>query len=155
MRIKDISFEMYDGHIFANIDVYGKTGHRTIFVSPLSAKPLYDWLLKHPHRNNPDQWAFVVVGTRCFGKSMSYTGIRYMLKEIEEAALFGKKLYPHLFRHSAATRDAAVLTEAEMCMKYGWVHGSVMPAFYIHLNGSTIKKKVVDNYLNKMKQMAM
>ena len=155
MRIKDISFEMYNEHIFASVDVYGKTGHRTIFISPFAAKPLYDWLLEHPHRAIPDQWVYVSVGRKNFGKSASYTGFRTVLKKIEEDSLIGKNLYPHLFRHSAATRDAVILTEPEMCMKFGWTPGSVMPAFYIHLNGSSIKKKVIENYMQKMKRMAM
>jgi len=49
---------------------------------------------------------------------MDYVHTLKMLKEKAVKAGIKKRIYPHLFRHSAATRDARYLTESELRLKY-------------------------------------
>jgi hypothetical protein len=57
---------------------------------------------------------------------------------------------PYLFRHSAATRDARLgFTEAQLCMKYGWVLGSKMPRVYLHLANTDLYEKIAETYGGK------
>ena len=60
-----------------------------------------------------------------------------------------KKIHPHILRHSAATRDAKFLTEAELKVKYGWDMASKMAAVYVHLAGKDLDDKLVSIYAGK------
>lgn len=50
-----------------------------------------------------------------------------------------KRVHPHLFRHSAATRMASHMTEAQLCVYFGWAIGSRTPRVYVHLSGRDLK----------------
>ena len=50
-----------------------------------------------------------------------------------------KRVHPHLFRHSAATRMASYMTEAQLCVYFGWAIGSRTPRVYVHLSGRDLK----------------
>ena len=59
LKIKDIKFKISSDSIqYAEVMVDGKTGPRTL---PLidSIPYLKEWILNHPHGNNPDSWLFV------------------------------------------------------------------------------------------------
>ena len=59
LKIKDIKFKISsDGIQYAEVTVDGKTGPRTL---PLidSIPYIKEWILNHPHGNNPDSWLFV------------------------------------------------------------------------------------------------
>jgi len=61
-----------------------------------------------------------------------------MLKKTAVKAGIKKHIYPHLFRHSAATRDARYLTESELRLKYGWSGDSQMAQVYVHLSDADL-----------------
>lgn len=48
--------------------------------------------------------------------------------------------------HSRPTFLANHLTEAQMCKFFGWVLGSKMPAFYVHLSGRDIDTALMKHY---------
>ena len=51
----------------------------------------------------------------------------------------GRRLYPHLFRHSRLTELAAgILNEAQIRKFAGWEPGSPMPEIYFHLDDSDV-----------------
>ena len=59
LKIKDIKFKISsDGIQYAEVTVDGKTGPRTL---PLidSIPYIKEWILNHPHGNNPESWLFV------------------------------------------------------------------------------------------------
>ncbi len=68
------------------------------------------------------------------------------LKRIAKAAGVSKRIYPHAFRHTAATRDAAFLTDRELILKYGWAGDSGMPAVYSHMNPAQLEAKLTFIY---------
>ena len=51
---------------------------------------------------------------------------------------------PYNLRHSSASFYASILTESELCERYGWIQGSRVLQVYVHLN-----QKQVDYSLNK------
>jgi integrase/recombinase XerD len=59
---------------------------------------------------------------------------------------YKKRVYPHLFRHSAATRLAKHLTDSEMKAFLGWTQGSSMAATYVHLAGEDTDPAVFRMY---------
>ncbi|OYT56650.1 MAG: hypothetical protein B6U68_02950 [Candidatus Aenigmarchaeota archaeon ex4484_14] len=69
-----------------------------------------------------------------------------ILNKYAKKAGITKHIYPHLFRHSRATHLANHLTEAQMCVFFGWVQGSDMPRTYIHLSGRDIDSALQSIY---------
>jgi hypothetical protein len=82
-------------------------------------------------------------------KSFSYQKTLNLLSELAKKTRLGKRIYPHLFRHSAATRDSRYLTDRELTYKYGWLGDSKMPARYSHLSGREVDDKLVGVYSGK------
>jgi hypothetical protein len=72
------------------------------------------------------------------------------VKTAAKAAEVHKRIYPHLFRHSAATRDAHYLNEAELRIKYGWEKSSDMPSTYVHLAARDVDEKLISIYSGKV-----
>ncbi len=66
---------------------------------------------------------------------MSYAAFAKRLKGIgQRAGLKRKRLHPHLFRHTAATRMANSVSESILESQLGWTAGSAMSRIYVHLN---------------------
>ena len=112
-----------------------KTGARAVLVVD-SVPALARWISFHPIKKDE---APLFVGKRGYG-SESWTAlvpesVNKMLKETAQKAKFHRRIYPHLFRHSAATRLAKYLTDAEMKAYFGWGQNSKMAGTYIHLSG--------------------
>lgn len=76
---------------------------------------------------------------------LSYQHISSRLKDVGKRIL-GKRVYPHLLRHSSASLYCSMLSHYQLCKRYGWSMNSDMPAVYIDRQGieeDTINKKVV------------
>lgn len=120
----------------------GKTGARRIRL--ISSEPyLRSWLEKHPTKK-PSSYLFVVENAaydphgnlvKKRGDPLGYQSVYGTLQRIAKKAGITKNVNPHFFRHSAATRAAKHLTEAQMKQYFGWAKGSDMPAVYVHLSG--------------------
>lgn len=131
--------EMRIKHIVFNEDGYqlkitkGKTGPRTLQQIE-SEKEIRAWLDKHPERDNSDAYLWVHIIERP-GERMAYDTIRMTLKQkAARAGVDPRKVNPHNFRHTRATELAGKLTEAQMCLYFGWVLGSKMVRTYVHMS---------------------
>jgi len=144
-RVGDVEF---DGN-GARLKVHGKTGSRTVRL--ITSVPLLArWLEEHPFRNDPNAPLFAsLVRSNKGTKAMDYEHTLKMLKETAVKAGIKKRIYPHLFRHSAATRDARYLTESELKLKYGWSGGSQMAQVYVHLSGADLDNKLLAIYAGR------
>jgi site-specific recombinase XerD len=126
MQLKHISFE----EIGARITVSGKTGMRKMLI--INSLPyLQEWVNQHPKNNDPE--AYVWYNPQ--GGLLGYTRINEILKSAGKRAGIKKRIYPHLFRHSRATRLASIMSEASMKHYLGWSQSSKMCGIYIHMNG--------------------
>lgn len=127
-----------------NVPSEGKTGPRPLRVVP-SAPLLSAWFaeshLLRPER--PYQRVYHAISKNRFGKPVSLDKFRERLKKIAEEAGIKKRVYPYLFRHTRATELAKFLTEAEMCLWFGWELGSDMPKIYVHLAGRDVEDKIL------------
>ncbi len=47
----------------------------------------------------------------------------------------GRNVYPHLFRHSAATYLSSKMNRQQLCIYFGWAFSSNMPDKYIQREG--------------------
>ena len=75
---------------------------------------------------------------------ISYAAFRKRLQVLAVRAGIGKRIYPHLFRHSRATFLASYLTEAQLCSYHGWTVGSTMPRIYVHLNSKDLDSTLMN-----------
>jgi len=142
MRLKSIVHDSQN--IYCRIG--GKTGERRVLLVR-STRLIGIWLDEHPLKDDPDAPLWINHGARNRLQSWSYHACKKELRELAKRANLKKKLYPHLFRHSAATRDARLgFTEMQLCKKYGWVLGSRMPAVYIHLSGADLDRTILEKY---------
>lgn len=69
---------------------------------------------------------------------LEYRGAREFLWRLGIKVL-GRKLYPHLFRHSSATYYASKLNRQQLCYRFGWKFSSDMPDTYISRSGIDMK----------------
>lgn len=139
LRIKHIVFAEWGG---AYLMLNGKTGMRRVTV--ISSVPLLStYLDMHPSKDKPEHFFFLVKGGGIIGyRQMTYAGARKMIKEVAVRAGIKKRIHPHLFRHSSATRAAKFLTESQMKEYYGWTGGSDMPCVYVHLSGRDMEDAI-------------
>ena len=137
--IKHVVFDKYGAQLTI---VKGKTGMRKIRL--ISSVPhLAAWIEMHPLRDNPDAPLWVAIGTRNRNKPILYRNLREQLAVLAKKAGIRKRVYPYLFRHTAATHMANHLTEAQMCQYFGWVQGSNMPRVYVHLSGRDLDEPIL------------
>ena len=102
---------------------FSKTKPRTISL-PLSAKYLKEWLDSHPMKGNPQAQLF----------PMSYDNLRMALYRLAKKTL-GKRVTPHILRHSSATFYANKLNHYQLCYRYGWTMSSDQVNCYIDRAG--------------------
>ena len=119
--------------------VSGKTDSRRLLL--LESESYLDaWLSAHPNRR-PDAplWCKIDEKQGSPDETISYQYIRLrILNKARERVGIEKSVNPHHFRHSRATYLANYLTEAQMCVWFGWVPGSRVPGRYVHLSGRDI-----------------
>ena len=140
---------------FANLHVDGKTGKRIIpFVVGLPE--LQMWVNCHPCRKqgivDADAPLFVTYNTRGHGnRRLSKESVEACFRKYKAQAGIpdSVRCYPHAFRHRGASEDARHLTNAELCLKFGWSHYSDMPHRYCHtdlqeLRSTLLKSAGVD-----------
>jgi len=121
-------------------DIIDKNTHMIIWIweSKSKRRPIpvvepvpyiIDWLKDHPDPRNPDQYLFC---HKWDGKMVKYSR-RGLQRIICRNNCTKKRLYPHIFRHVAMTRDYGKLTEKEMMAKYGLKTRAVLDV-YSHMD---------------------
>jgi len=134
MQLKHISFE----EVGVRLTVSGKTGMRKILV--INSLPyLQEWINHHPKNNDPEAYLWY----NSQNDFLRYTRINDILRGAAKRAGIKKRVYPHLFRHSRATRLASLMSEASMKQYLGWSQSSKMCGIYIHMNGKETDEAIL------------
>jgi len=102
---------------------FSKTKPRTISL-PLSNSYLKNWVEAHPEQNDTAAQLFPI----------KYASVLKTLGRLGDKAL-GKRVTPHILRHSSATHFANVLSHFQLCHRYGWAMSSDMVNRYIDRSG--------------------
>jgi site-specific recombinase XerD len=128
-----------DTAVGKQVVVSGKTGSRRLLLLE-SGSYLDAWLAVHPtKRHDAPLWCKIDEQQGSPDETISYQYIRlWILDKAREHVGIEKPVNPHHFRHSRATYLANYLTEAQMCVWFGWVPGSRVPGRYVHLSGRDI-----------------
>lgn len=141
LKIKHVVFDQYGGVLHVD----GKTGNRRVRII-FSCPYLASWLEHHPFKDNPESYMWINIGHRQRELQMQYQAFAMMIKRLAKKAGIKKNIHAHLFRHSRSTELAQHLTQAQMESHLGWIHGSTMPATYIHLSGSQVDDALLKMY---------
>lgn len=114
-----------------------KTIARTVSLQ-LSTKEINDYkeFLKGNNQFEPEGYLI----------NMSYDAIRIMLRRLGKEVL-GKRVTPHVLRHTSATYYANKISYFPFCYRYGWTFNSKEPRRYIDRNGIQEKEtaKIIKN----------
>jgi integrase len=140
LRINDVRFDQYG----AIINVSGKTGDRAVRLIA-SSPALATWIEHHPLKDDPAAPLWINI-RGCWGFAkypMTYNSLKSVLMGLKARANIKKRVHLHGFRHTAATRLARLLTEAEMKQYLGWVQGSQMAGVYVHLASRDVDKAML------------
>jgi integrase len=123
LKIKDVQFDRYSPIVWLR----GKTGERRrrLYVSKAD---LVAYLETHPYKNNPNAPLWITWQ----GKPLRYEGIYKIVKKVAERTL-PRNAWPHLFRHTGATKEARHYTDSVMMKLYGW-KTPAMVRVYSHLS---------------------
>jgi site-specific recombinase XerD len=135
LKIKDLEFRK--GECRAMLT--GKTGSRRVLLLEC-VRDLQNHM-KLRNAKNPEDYLFILEGNRNKGKQITYGCVARMMDDIARKTGMKKRLHPHLFRHSRATYLASKgMSEAQLCMIFGWIIGSKQVRTYIHLSGAQVEE---------------
>jgi integrase len=131
LKIKDIIFDEYSPVIW----LHGKTGERRrrIYVNKAD---LVSYLKCHPRKDDPNAALWYDMKT---DNPIQYEGMFKIIRRIGRKAL-GRNIYPHMFRHTAATSDSRKYTDRELMLRHGWSSTSQIKV-YSHLSMRDVDEK--------------
>ncbi len=116
----------------------GKTGERTVMIIAFSSL-LLQWLEVHPLRNEKNYSLWISESTNCKNAPLGIRGAEKIIENtLPKAGIQNKHAILYILRHSRATHLANHLTEAQMCVYFGWTIGSRIVQRYIHLSGKDV-----------------
>jgi len=139
MRVKDVSFDEYGAIVWLP---KSKTIRRKLRVV-YSARYLSEWLSDHPLKDDYEAPFWIKLTGKKRLQAMEYKDVQWQLKKIAKRAGIKKRIYPHLFRHTRATRLLAKVPESIGAKYMGWVNGSKMVGVYVHLASEDVDKAIL------------
>lgn len=136
------------GQYCAKLTVNGKSGERPVRLI-YSTPYLQTFLEHHPFKDDLEACLFygrvsVDGGYRPDPKRpITHAGVAHILKRLAaRAGINGKRIYPHLLRHSKATVLSKNMTDRELMTVFGWRTPS-MVGIYIHLSMKDVEDKLL------------
>jgi len=118
-----------------------KTGARDILV--IDCEPvLAGWCASHSSRSDEAVLFPASVGPHAFG-AMSTVALNKIVKSVAKRAGVNRRIKPYDFRHTAASRLATILTDAQMKAYFGWTQDSSMAATYIDISGRDVDAPIL------------
>mgnify|MGYP000580740501 CR=1 FL=1 len=122
VRIRDVNISEH----------YAVVGGGKRIVPIANTDHIEHWLREHPLSEKPD--AYLFCNLRDPKKPMSYPAVRRMLQRLSAKAGIGRKITPHMFRHSRATILAKLgVSPYAMNRVMGWSPTTKMWQIYLHL----------------------
>jgi site-specific recombinase XerD len=116
----------------------GKTGERRVRIISF-VKLLQQWLELNPLRGQKQYPLWISTATNFKNQPLGLRGAQKIIEEtLPKAGLTNKHRRLYILRHSRATHLANHLTEAQMCIFFGWQLGTKVVRRYIHLSGKDV-----------------
>jgi integrase/recombinase XerD len=116
----------------------GKTGERRVRIISF-VKLLQQWLEVHPLKKLNCFPIWISQATNYNNQPLGLRGAQKIIEEaLPRSGLKNKHTRLYILRHSRATYLAKHLTEAQMCIFFGWEHGTKVIRRYLHLSGKDV-----------------
>jgi len=109
----------------------GKTGTRRIRLHT-SQVELAAWKNTHPLKDDPEAPLWVTLDGKF--QRMKPDAVRMQLNKTKKRAGITKRIFPHLFRHSSATKLVLKLPDLVLKARFGWSPTSKIVPTYAKLN---------------------
>jgi len=139
LKMQDVRIEAGE----VDVTVVGKTGQRT--VSLMNPTYLITFMQQMRSGAEPSAPLFVRLQNGVpTDEWLSYASIKKMLNDLKARVpeLKGRRIYPHLFRHSFASFLAGQNFNPEVMRRYfGW-SSNEMANVYVHLNDQVVKTAI-------------
>jgi len=142
MRVKDVSFDEYGAIVWLPESKTQKRKLRIVYASSY----LSNWLSDHPLKDNPEAALWIKLSGSKALQPMVYKDLHAQIKKIARRAGIKKRIYPHLFRHTRATRLLAKVPESIGTKYMGWINGSKMVGIYVHLASEDVEEAILEMY---------
>ena len=121
----------------------GKTGERRVRIIAF-AKLLLQWLNVHPLKYLNSYPIWISEATNYKNNALGLRGAEKIIEEaLPKSGLANKHARLYTLRHSRATHLAKHLTEAQMCIFFGWIVGTKVVRRYIHLSGRDVDNALI------------
>ncbi|MGI0001109.1 MAG: tyrosine-type recombinase/integrase, partial [Nitrososphaeraceae archaeon] len=120
----------------------GKTGERRVRIVSF-AKLLQQWLDIHPLKHQKQYSLWISQATNYNNQPLGLRGAQKIIEESLVNAKLDKHKRLYLLRHSRATHLCKWFTEAQMCVFFGWTHGTKVVRRYIHLSGKDLDHTLI------------
>ena len=143
LRIKDVQFDEYGAKVWFPLQSLTTKKHRRKVRVVYSVPYLSNWLSIHPRNDDPDAPLFISLTTK---RGLSYDGLTTALSRILKRAGIKKRIYPHLFRHTRATKLVTHMSESIVAKYMGWVPGTRMTKVYVHLADQDVDNAILKMY---------
>lgn len=142
LRVNIGHIKFYDDYVSIWIQT-SKTFQGEVFATKCIPY-LTAWLEAHPDKRNGNAPLFISMSS---GERLSAQGLRKFIRGAKRKAgvAEGRRIYPHLFRFTAATRDSIKYTEPILRKKFRWKPDSQMPSYYQNISNTDYKNVVVEN----------
>ena len=119
LKIKDFQRSKDQLYATLNIDIGSKNyKNRGVVLIGDSVVLVDEW--KRDKERDPDDFLFIGIGKEKPGKPLNYEDLRMVLNKVRARSGLTKKIAPHLFRHSAATRWATEIPPQVLVKQMGW-----------------------------------
>ena len=116
----------------------GKTGERRIRIVSF-APLLQQWLNINPLKYEKQFPLWITEATNRKNQPLGLRGAENIIYDaMTTANLNHKHSRLYLLRHSRATYLASHLTESQLCVFFGWTHGTKVLRRYIHMSGRNL-----------------
>ena len=113
-----------------------KTGARNILV--IDSEPaIAGWLAAHPLKGD-NAPLFPAQSGKNFSRQMGTVALNNMIKSLAVKAGITRQMKTYALRHTAATKLASILTDAQMKAYFGWTQDSRMASVYINISGRDV-----------------
>ena len=140
MRVKDVFFDDYGAVVWLPRSKTQKRRLRVVY----SSRYLSEWLSDHPLASKPSAPLWIKLSGKRYLSPMEYKDIQGQLKKIAKRAGIKKRIYPHLFRHTRATKLLQRVSEVVGAKYMGWVLGSKMLRVYTHLADQDVERAILE-----------
>ncbi len=146
MRIKDVIFDDYGAIVWFSLRNTSSKKHKRKLRVVYSAPYLSAWIKDHPMNDDPEAPLWIKLSGKKRLKPMEYKDLNKQIKVLAKRADIKKRIYPHLFRHTRATKLLQQVSEVVGEKYMGWVPGTKMTRIYIHLADQDVENAILKLY---------